>query len=149
MADVDLSIVVSRTLLGLGDLQIGYGDTYFVAPGSFGATVVWDRDDVGAPWTDGAVTVNRKRGMVAENLIVEVKGSTLAEVQLATDELIDAMIQDRYTLTIDADDAHYVYDCRSADYAIAWKPERLNSAQGQVTFSMPRSPVLLSSGTAG
>lgn len=143
MADVALSIVVSRTLLGLSPLEIAFGPVYYVAPGSFGSAVAWNRQQATSPWLDGAVTTQRSRQMVTEQLVVEVKGSTYATVRTAMTALIEALIQDNFTVTITVEGSETVWNCEAADYAEKWETARMVGHQGQVTCSLPRQPVPL------
>lgn len=145
MSDIALSVLVSRTRLGLGPLQIASGGTYFLTPQFLGATVTWTRQQVGSPFADGQVTTSRVRQNVTETVGVEVRADTYAELDAAISAVIAAFTQDRFTMTIevgDVDIATYQYRCEAADYqTLTWNTARLYSMAGQVLFQMPRQPV--------
>lgn len=142
MTDVDLSVLINRDLLGLGELEIASDPVYYLAPTFLGGNVQWDRQSASSRWVDGDYTTSRRRGTVMEAVQVEIKCATLVEVQAAMQVLIDAFTQDHYTMTITAGSALYVYDCESADYQNAmWTTPRLASPQGQIVFNVPRRPV--------
>lgn len=146
-ADLSLSVTVSRTLLGLSDLPINDHVTYYVAPQFLGGQVQWNRQQVTSPFTDGAVTVYRNRQLVTEQIAVEVMARTGAELKAAVDTLIDAFLQDSFTLTVTSDGATYQYACEAADYALLWAGPRMIARQAQVMLSVPRQPAALA-GTA-
>lgn len=144
MADVALSVLVSRDLLGMGPLQIAYGPRFYCAPQFIGAAVQWQRQQVTSPYFDGSVTVQRYRQQPTEQIAVEVKGDDLAEVRANIDELVTAFIQDSYVMDITADNSSFSYACEAADYQVGFfNVSRMVSRQVQVVFSVPRSPVPL------
>jgi hypothetical protein len=146
--DIGLSVRVSRELLGLGELEINDHRSYYCAPQFLGGQVAWRRNTVSSPWLDGDVTINRTRGMVTEQLAVEVLGANLSEAQTNVVTLIEAFIQSRFTLTADFGDLEVsqVYDCEAADYQISWSGPRLVASQLQVVLGVPRQPVALAGG---
>lgn len=144
MPDVDLSVTISRELLGLDPLQISDVDSYYVAAQFLGGQVTWNRQKVSSPWLDGEVTTARNRQNVTEQIGVEIRADTNAELQAATAELIAAFCQDSFVLTVIADGGTYAYAGEAADYQVAsWTTPRLVALAGQVVFSMPRQPVPL------
>lgn len=146
MSDVWLSVVISRDLLGLPALEIAHGEKFYCQPQFMGAQVAYDREQAGSRYVEGSLTTMRRRTVVTEQIGVEVKGDTLAEVKANMEELVSAITQDTFTLTVITDDATWgPYQGEASDYQNAiWSPSRLNSAQGQLVFSMPRQPVPLS-----
>jgi hypothetical protein len=147
MSDVDLSVTISRTALGLGPLEIATSREYYLGTQFLGAAVQWDRQQVTSQWLDGAVTTSRHRQMVTEQLAVEVVGGDLREVQDRINELVRAFLQDSYVMTVKAGGSTRSYRCETADYQdLSWTTPRLAGAQGQVVLSVPRQPVALSGG---
>ena len=161
MADLALSVTITRTALALSTLQLNDGLVYRAAAEDFmGGDGTWERQQVGSAYMDGQVTVNRQRQVVNEHLTFEVSGATpgspatpTSQVQfqanLAT--LIAAMSQDSFTLDIavgsGGDIAHYTYLGEAADLTNAsWTGPRMLAKQGKLTFNMPRQPVPVAGG---
>lgn len=145
--DVDLSVTISRDALGLEPLEIATDPVYYLSTQFLGAQVTWTRQQIQSQWLDGSVTTARHRGMVTEQVAVEVRGHDLPAVQTSINILIDAFSQDTYTMTVVAGYASRVYRCESADYQdLSWTTPRMAGAQGQVMFSVPRQPLPLSGG---
>lgn len=139
-----MSVLVSRTLLGLADLEINDFENYYVASQFLGANAGWNRTQIGAPWTDGTVTVNRTRQMVNEPLAVEVFGGDLEDVKNNVAELLDAFAQDAFTIDVTMDGFEYAkYQCEAADVQHGWVGARFIEGQVQIVFSVPRQPVPL------
>lgn len=146
MADVALSVTVSRGLLGLTPLELGFG-RYYLAPQFLGGAVQWNRQKVSSPFVDGEVTTQRSRQNVSETIGVEIRANTAHELQLYTAELINAFLQDSYTLTVSVGDAVYAWRCETADYQLAsWTTPRVVASQGQVVFTVPRQPLAILGG---
>lgn len=148
MPDFTLVVHVSRAVLGLVDLDINDHERFYVAPGTFGAQLSYNRQQIGSPWTDGQVTVNRSKQMVQEPVVVEVLGDTFAEMFANIAELLAAFTQDHYQIKTTVGSGNQIrYSCEAADYQIgAWVSGRLASQQAQVTFTVPRQPVPAASG---
>lgn len=142
MPDIGLSVAVTRSLLGLADLDINDHESFYVAPNTLGAQLTYNRQQVGAPWCDGQVTVNRSKQNVSEPVVVEVLGDDNSEVFANMAALIAAFSQDSFTLKITVDGVVNNYRCEAADYQIgAWVTGRLAAEQAQVTFTVLRQPV--------
>jgi hypothetical protein len=143
-ADVELSVTVSRDSLGLPPLEIATSMDYYLGLQFLGANVTWQRQQVESQWLDGAVTTSRHRGMVTEQIAVEVTSTNLFGVQARINELIQAFTQDSFNLTVIADGATRQYRAEAADYQdLSWTTPRMAGAQGQILLSVPRQPVAL------
>jgi hypothetical protein len=141
--DLAMSVTLSRTLLGLGDLEINDHLNYAVGPQLLGGTVAWNRQKATSPFLDGEVTTQRSRQNVTEQVAVEVYAGDAAELKANTAALITAFCQDSFVLTVTLEGTFYVYQCEAADVTIAWVGARMMAHQGQVTFAVPRQPVPL------
>lgn len=143
MPDIGLQVTVSRTLLALPDLDINDHQAYYVAPGTLGAQLSYNRQQISAPWCDGQITVNRSMQNVSEPVVVEVLGEDNGEVFANMATLLAAFAQDHFTLTVVVDGlVTNTYRCEAADYQIgAWVSGRLAAEQAQVTFTVPRQPL--------
>lgn len=143
----DLSVVakVTRSLLGLGDLNINDHSTYRLAgPQVMGGTVSWDRRQVSSPWVEGDITVSRRRTNVMDQITVYVDGANMAGVNTNLQTLITAFTQDRYTLSITVGSQQFAWDCEAADYQVTYDTPHLKSLYVPVVFTVPRRPVALS-----
>jgi hypothetical protein len=142
--DVELSVTVSRDLLGLPPLEIATSPDYYLGSQFLGAAVQWDRQQVTSRWMDGSTTVSRHRQMVTEPIAVEITGPDLLEVQRLTNQLIAAFLQNSFVLTVVAAGSTRRYQCEAADYQnLGWTTPRLAAAQSQVLLQVPRQPVPL------
>jgi len=141
VVDVDLDVQLTRTQLGLGYLNINDHVNYAIAPGSFGAQVTWQRNQVGSIYQDDEITTYRKRNKVMENIIVEVFGDNNVEVQGNVDALIAAVLQSNFDILISVNGVYRVYACETADYGMKWEGNRFVANQFQVNLTVPRSPV--------
>lgn len=146
MADLGLTATVTRTLLGLADLNINDHVNYYLSPQFLGGTTAWQRNQVTSPFIDGAVTTNRTLQMVTETLGIEVIGSSPTTLQTALAALIIAFNQDSFILNISIGSANYQYRCEASDFQVLWTGPRMIAKQAQVLFQTPRQPVPLAGG---
>jgi hypothetical protein len=145
MSDLSISALVSRSLLGLEDLNINDHSKYVVAgPMVFGGAVQWNRRQVEAPWVDGSITVERHRQNVSEQLSVYVAGSSIGDLDTNLGALIAAMQQDRYTFQLVVGGANHAWDCEAADISqVLYDTTHVHNKYVTVTFSVPRKPIPL------
>jgi hypothetical protein len=142
MADVNISAVINRDLLGLLPLELADGHPYLLATQFLGAAVTWDRQSVSSRWVDGDYTVSRRRANVSEQIGIEIATATMLELRTAMATLIDAFTQDHFTLTVTVEGVVFAYDCEAGDYTNAmWNTPRLAASRGQVVFTVPRRPI--------
>lgn len=143
MPDLSLSVSVTRTLLGLADLEVNDHVHSYVTPTFLGADRGWNRVAVTSPWLDGDVTVNRTRQKVTESLQLEVLGESLAEMDANALAILDAFDQSDFTITVTVGGQAHTYECEAADRSVLWTGPRMISSQLQITFQVPRQPVPL------
>jgi hypothetical protein len=130
--------------MSLGVLDINDHSNYIVAgPEFMGGQISWDRTQVSSPFADGAVTTMRKRGVVTENVAVEVLGDDTTEVQANVKALVQAFMQDSFIMSVSFDSAVSTYQCEASDYKIVTSTPRWAAKQVQVMFSVPRHPIPL------
>lgn len=148
MPDLDLAVAVTRTQLGLSELNICDHLNYYIAATQFlGGTMSWTKNQITSPYTDGAFTVNRTRGQVTEPVTVEVLGETDTDLQTNLATLINAFSQDSFVLLIGIGAANYQYQCEAADVQLArWTVSGMLFKQQQVVFQVPRQPVAILGG---
>jgi dienelactone hydrolase len=143
--ELPISALVTRTELGMADLNINDATTYRVAgPSAMGGQVSWVRQQVSAPWVDGDITVARRRQNVMEPLTLYIKGSSQADMDTKIATLIQAFTQHRYGLQIVVGGANHAWDCEAADYQVTLDTVHFHALYAQATFQIPRKPVALS-----
>jgi hypothetical protein len=143
MADLTVSVLVSRDRLGLDDLQINDHLDYIIAgPDFLGGQQSWDRTQVSSPFADGEVTVNRRRQNVQENILLEVLGSSTADVHANAKAVVNAFSQDTFTITVSINSSSTVYECEASDYRIVTSSPRYAASQLQVSFTVPHKPLV-------
>lgn len=147
MADLDMSVVISRDNLALGPLEINDGYIYQIGDQFLGGQVSYDRQEVGGPNTDGSLTTGRTLQKVQEPVAVEVWGRTNldaslrnAALQANIDALSAAFMQNTFTLSVTIDTAVWEYSGEAADVQITWMGTRFMAKKGKVTFTVPRQP---------
>lgn len=145
MTDLSISALVSRTSLSLGNLDINDGTNYRLAgPIAFSGAVQWERTQVGAPWVDGQITVERHRSNSVEPLSVYCAGSTMATLDANIGTLIAAFSQDRFTFQLVVGGANHAWDCEAADVQqVLYDTAHAVAKYVTVTFSVPRKPIPL------
>ena len=138
---MDLSILLSRDLLGLPESPLSINDhvNYYVS--ELGdSQVSWRRQTTSSPWVDGTVTTHRSKENITRNLSVEVLGATMADAASNAKTLIDAISQDYFDISIGIDDALTIYRCEASDYSWVQAKERWHASRGVLTISLIHKP---------
>lgn len=139
-----MSVLVSRTLLGLADLEINDFDAYSVASQFLGGTETLNRTKISSPWLVGDSTTQYGMPSVTENIAVEIYGTDHADLKAKEDILKTTFRQSRFTMTVSFDGTvDYIYLCEAADVQRIWTGPRMVANQGQVIFGVPRQPRLV------
>jgi len=144
MADLDLSVTLSRTLLGLAPLEVNDHTASYVAAESLSGGISWTRQQVSSPFVDGQVTVSRTRAMTSRPLALEVLGADAAELAANAKVIADALSQDCFTLTVTLDGQSYAWAAEAADWTETWTNARWAARQLQLSAQLPCQPVELS-----
>ncbi len=100
MADLDLSVTISRDPLGLDDLELNDYENYYIGPEFLGGSLAWNRTKIGSPWDDGETTTQRSLQNVEEPVTIEVLGGDIIELGDNEQQLTDAFFQDTFTITV-------------------------------------------------
>jgi hypothetical protein len=140
-ADIALTASVTRSALGLSNLNINDKKKYNITATMLGGGVSWQKQQVSSPYVDGDVTVTRRRPTVMEPLEIYVYGKTGNELTNNIRTLIDAFIQDTYNLLISIDGSTRQYKCECADYTIEYANTKFASGMTMVRFNVPRNPI--------
>lgn len=138
------SASVTRSSLGLGDLDIHDGLNYVITNRLFGGSVSYQRNQVSSPYVDGDVTVTRRRPNVSENISIHVYGSDHASMATNVSALIAAFSQDSFNIGVTVGNQLYQYQCEAADYQMEWDQAKMHSTQTTVNFQLPRRPAAVS-----
>lgn len=134
---------VTRSDLGLADLNINDGTNFKVSNEILGGTVTYDRNVVSSPYVNGDITVHRRRANVQERFAVYVYGSSQAVLRANVKTLIDAFSQDTFNVTISLDSDPNTYQCEASDYTVEWSNAHIFSLQVRVMFNLNRKPIPL------
>lgn len=135
-----LSVVLTRTLLGLGDLEINDHTNYYVAElGDL--SVTWRRLTTSSPYVDGEVTTQRSRQNTTRQIVVEVLGADWGDAQANARALMDALGQDEFEMTITQNTEVTTFLCEASDFTWRQTKERWHANRGQVAFSLLAKPV--------
>lgn len=137
---------VSRTELGLARLDINDHLNYILNDELLGGTNTWNRQTTKSPYVDGEFTVNKTLAQVEERIAVECLGDSSYLLQYNVAQLIKAISQSQYVLTIYTDDSVWAYDCEAADYTVGWEKTRRMVFRATVQLMVRRKPKLLTGG---
>lgn len=134
------SASITRTLLGLDELNLNDHVNYSLAAGIMGGQVTWERNEVSSPWVDGELTVSRRKRNVQENIVVNVYGASYAGLQARMQSLIAAFTQDNFAIYFGISGMGRGYKCFAADYQVSWDTARMKALNVPITFMVPRLP---------
>ena len=136
---MDLSVTLSRDLLDDTALEINDHVNYYVAEMGDNQTS-WRRQTTSSPWIDGTVTTQRSKENITRSMSIEVLGTNWADTLNNAGNLIAAVSQDNFTLTIDMYSTAVSYICEASDYSWTQSKERWHSNRGILTVSLIHKP---------
>lgn len=112
------SVLVSRTELGLSDLQLSQSGLYYLPDGTFGGgETAQTRVTSESPQVKGRYPSSIVEGSRTGNMSVHVV-SDIENLQAAVQAVIDAMTQFRYMLAWQFDGLSGTWQCEKADWAL-------------------------------
>lgn len=112
------SIIVSRTELGLPDLQLWQAGKYILPEGTFGpGEAAFNRVTTEGPLFKGRHAVSIVEGQRTANLGVHVMADVIEDLQPRCKEVVDALTQFRYMLQWQWNGLGGVWQCETADWA--------------------------------
>jgi hypothetical protein len=141
MADPSVGVTISRTLLGLGDLNLNDHISYITSAAFFGAGVTYRRSQVKSPYVEGAITTNRVRDVVQDQVSIDVLAPDYGTFQTNIHTLQDAFAQDEFILTLTLNGVPWAWLCEAADYKMDWSVPRIFGLYGQVQYTLLRQPL--------
>lgn len=144
-----LDVEITRTELpgSPGNLELNAGDfRWDPSVSGGGGGVIWNRREVSSPYVHGATLVTATKGMVLQPAKVIVLGSSNADLRGNVNDLIEAVSQFDYSITIDADSSDpgiesMTWYCEPADYSTNTYWLEKNQLITEVMLSIPRQPV--------
>lgn len=141
MVDIALGLLVTRTLFGMGDLDLNDHDAYVVSATDFMTqSQQWTRNQVGSAYTDGQVTVSRYKNLLSMPLSIEVLGEDQVDLTNNKAVLVAAFSQDSFILKSSIDGVDTWWACEAADYTMERSGPRLSAYQMQLVFGIPTQP---------
>lgn len=142
MPDLSLSVLVTRDLLGLADLEINDFVNYYVSSEFLGADVSWNKNRAGSVFIDGSVAVSETRDVVTEPVTVEVLGDDGVDALANLATLREAFTQKTYELIVKVGGTEVLhYACEKANYKLGWTGARMVQGQIQAILQVPRQPL--------
>ena len=136
---MDLSVTLSRDLLDDTALEINDHVNYYVAEMGDNQTS-WRRQTTSSPWIDGTVTTQRSKENITRSMSIEVLGENWADTLNNAGNLIAAVSQDNFTLTIDMYSTIVSYICEASDYSWVQSKERWHANRGVLTVNLIHKP---------
>lgn len=136
-----MGITVSRTLLGLSALDINDHTNYITSATFLGSGVTYRRSQVRSPYVDGAITTNRVKDIVQDQIAIDIPAPDQALFQYRIGVLQDAFAQDEFVLTLTLDGTPWAWLCEASDYKMDWSVPRIHGLFGQVQYTLIRQPV--------
>lgn len=141
MADLDLSVKITRDELALADLEINDFVDYYVTNEFLGGSVSWNRVRATGPFTDGGPEISATRDPVNEPLGVEILGSSTADALAKLAVLTTALHQRNFDMKVRVSGTLVLhYSCNRADSQLIWTGPRAIAGQLQAKFTVPRQP---------
>ena len=148
------NITVSRTSLSLPTLSLNDESTYTLLFDGFDpGGVRYDRDMVGAKYTDGEYQVGKRKRNSEVELSLAVKGTTQTTLQSAIAALVDDdtgafTAQYTYTVTTTIAGVAWAWTCFAADFASDWRGNWIDGVPVAgtgpfivpITLAIPRLP---------
>jgi hypothetical protein len=155
MSSFGLSVKVTRTQLGLADLELNDNLNYRMAGGElFQANVSWERQTTKSPYVEGEFTTNRRRNNVQETMAFDVfpgnsagiSGQSKFALEANLQQIIAAMTQDSFRMDVVVSKStqwqqEWHWNCEASDYSVQMTNARFVARQGIVTFMVIRNPV--------
>ena len=140
-----LSLYVTRTELGLTNLQLNE-DPYKVSANDFNpGSVVFRRETAKSPYVDGGIVTGAVKDLVEGGINIDVSGADHSALRTNLDTLITAVTEQRYfDLYFTVNGAEYAWKCDRADYATGFVHERLHAIYLPVAITFTRAPTPVS-----
>lgn len=147
MADITLAGSVTRTALGMGDLNINDYSAYFLGSALELGEDRWERSSTGGAHMLGEVTTARTKKNITRVVPIEVLGTSHANLEANITALKQAFNQDSYQLTLTYNGTTHTYAAEAADVSYpGWITGRITGRVVLVVFSVPCRPIPVAGG---
>lgn len=157
---MNLTVTVSRTLLGLPDLDLNNPAGGLVVVNLGPGRREINLNEVTSPVSDGAVVVGGRAEMQTAFMTVRAYASSEAAVLTLLDTVAEAMNQRQFLLTVTmepssgvaiaANTRTEVWSCYASDHSIGasgrWEADKLSGGWQDISFEIPRLPDALNYG---
>lgn len=145
IADLNLTAIVTRTELGLGDLDLNDEVNFQFGRGIEVGRLTWRKDVVTSPYVHGRFPVREVKDAVESKITIYVLGTDHATLSTNIGVLIGAFTEQyQYELQIIVEGQSYSWLCERADYEVAFATETFNAIFVPVSLSFYRSPIQVS-----
>ena len=141
MPELTLAAAVTRTELGLTDLDINDIATYELAKQLNNGTVSWRKEIAQSPFYEGRFVVHEVKDAVEMSLIVYVHGESYPVINTRVQTLLEAFTEQySYDLKITVNGQQHTWTCERADYDVAFATETVNALKVPVQLTTMRHP---------
>jgi hypothetical protein len=142
IADLSVAAVVTRTRLGLGNLDIDDGAKFILGRAIRVGAVTWRREAVESPYVHGRIPVLEVMGAAESSIEVYALGSSHASLNSNLGELIAAFTkQYDYDLVLNVEGVTHQWRCERADYEVGFVTETLLARVVPVKLTFHRHPI--------
>jgi hypothetical protein len=133
--------VIHRDLLSLTPLMIDGSSYYKVDDEGIADTqVAWDIDETSSPFVEGSQVTNDIRGMVDQQMKIQVRATDQSDLQTAIGALIAAVSQRTFQVDLVIGSITWSWSCRRKTYALSFNRQMVFSTIAVVTIEFDRYP---------
>lgn len=150
MADLDVSVLLTRPELSLTPLELNDEENYTIIRNGIGlGSVVRKRLTSDSPWVEGRTLIHQVKEQVTVPLAVRVHGSSNNDLAVKVSNLLRALDQFSYRITVTIGGVVWgQYDCEAADYSVGdsgvFQDLHYRSLIQEVSAEIPRMPTPVS-----
>lgn len=142
IADLNITAEVTRTELGLGNLDLNDDVNFRFGRGVEVGRLTWRKDVVTSPYVHGRFPVREVKDAVESKITVYVIAPDHATLSTNVGVLIGAFTEQyEYNLQIVVEGQTYAWRCERADYEVAFATETFNALFVPVSLAFYRSPI--------
>lgn len=139
MSDLTISLHVTRSELGLGNLDLNDQTNYRAAGNELNpGAVQWRREVVNSPFVHGGVVMDAVRDTTQGTLSLYAYGTTIPQLKSNVDTAVEAFSQDEYKVVFTHEGATWTWLCTQADYETGFTTFHLGARMTPIRFSFFR-----------
>ena len=146
MSALDVSVLVDRSSLSLGQLELNDNTNYTIIRDTLGPGEITRKNIMASsPWISGDVVTYSAREHMMSSIGVRVQGTSMAHLMTLTQAVIEAFEQYNYTVAITiGGETTGVWVCDPANIAIgeggAFQSLHFIQYQQEIRLQVPRKP---------